>query len=147
MQNRKIQHINEYSWYGLFIDQPKKDKSHIRRIDMIPADANCCRIYMHNNSVYANADFCLGDIIEICPTRPIEKGLLFSRDIREIVFEVVPNEEYVIPFGYCQYYDIVSKINPLANCDYMWDADSKVIVIRATERILKGSKLVLDLRK
>lgn len=147
MQNRKIQHINEYSWYGLFIDQPKKDKSHIRRIDMIPADANCCRIYMHNNSVYANADFCLGDIIEVCPTRPIEKGLLFSRDIREIVFEVVPNEEYVIPFGYCQYYDIVSKINPLSNCDYMWDADSKVIVIRATERILKGSKLVLDLRK
>lgn len=147
MHNREIKHINEYSWYGLFYDQPKKDKTHIRKIDMIPTNANQCQVYMSGDSVYANTDFYPGDIIEVCPTKPIEKGLLFSRDIREIVFEVVQNEVYVIPFGYCQYYDIISKKNPLANCDYMWDADSKVIVIRAIERILKNSKLILDLRK
>ena len=145
--NKEIQHINEYSWYGLFYDQVKQDKRHIRRIDMVPMNVNQCQVYMYGDSVYASKDFYPGDIIEVCPTKPIEKELLFSRDIREIVFEVIPNEEYVIPFGYCQYYDIISKYAPESNCDYTWDADQKVIVIRAIQRITKGSKLVLDIRK
>lgn len=146
-QDRRIKHINEHSWYGLFYDQVKKDKRHIRKIDMIGTDVNRCQVYLYNNSVYANADFYPGDIIEVCPTKPIEKGLLFSRDIRDIVFEVVPNEEYVIPFGYCQYYDIPSRKDPYSNCTYMWDVNARVVVIRAKTKILKDSKLVLDLAK
>ena len=146
-KQEKIQHINEHSWYGLFYDQVMRDKSHIRKIEAVSTDVNQCQVFLHNNSVYANANFYPGDIIEVCPTKPIEKGLLFSRDIRDIVFEVVPNEEYVIPFGYCQYYDIPSRKNPESNCNYMWDVDGRVVVIRATSRIKKGSKLVLELTK
>ena len=91
--NRRIQHINEYSWYGLFYDQPILDKSHIRKIEPVSSDVNQCQVYMKGNSVYSKTSFYPGEIIEICPTKPIDKGLLFSRDIRDIIFEVIPNEE------------------------------------------------------
>lgn len=144
---RNTEHINESSWYGLFYDEVKRDKNHIKHVNMIPSNVNCCKVYTDGKSVYANAKFYPGDIIEICPTRQIDPTSLYSRDVRDIIFEVIPNTKYVIPFGYCQYYDIISRKNPDANCDYLWDANANVIVIKAIDKILKNDKLILNLSK
>lgn len=138
------------SWDDLFIQEPwevrnKKDKSAIKRINMAATDMNKCKVICDGQNVYANAVFYPGDIIEVCPTRVIDNSALYSKDMRSIVFEVVPNTVYVIPFGYCQYYSIISKDNPVANCDYLWDDNKKVILIQATSKINKYEQLILNI--
>ena len=113
---------------------------------MIPTNVNQCKIYTDGYSVYANSKFYANDIIEICPTKRIDKSSLYSRDVRDIIFEVIPNEYYVIPFGYCQYYDIKNGHNT-PNCDYLWDPISQTIVIKAITKINKYDKLILNLSK
>jgi hypothetical protein len=113
---------------------------------MLSNDVNQCKVYTDGKSVYANANFYPNDIIEICPTKKINITSLYSRDMRDIILETIPGEEYVIPFGYCQFYDIKDKFNE-PNCDYLWDSISKVLVIKALTKIYKGEKLVLNLCK
>lgn len=139
--------MNNTSWFGLFKDQKYGDKKHIKKIDMIPTDVNKCRISSDGMNVYANANFYPGDIIEICPTKAIDKAALYSKDMRDIVFEVIPNDYYVVPFGYCQFYAIVNKENPEANCDFLWDDAKRTIIIKALSRIPANSKLILNVKK
>lgn len=138
--------LHEHKWYGLFYDEQPRNKQNIKKIDMISTNVNQCKIYSDGYSVYANSKFYPNDIIEICPTKTIDKSSLYSRDMRDIVFETIPNEEFVIPFGYCQYYDIINNYN-MPNCDYLYDPVAKTIVIKAITKINKGDKLVLNIQK
>lgn len=138
--------INE-SWFddSLAYYQSHKErynKSKISKINMIPTNANQCRVQCDGEYVYANATFYPGDIIEICPTKNIDKSALYSRDMRDSVFEVIPNEKWVLPFGYCRYYlhDVALEEE---NCTYIWDPVKSVIVIKAINKIPKYSKLFL----
>lgn len=134
--------LNERSLAYLFKDIKRPAKESIKKVNMIPKTANVCKIYSDGQFVYANSVFYPGDIIEICPVREISKASLYSSDVRHIVFEVVRNEEYVIPFGYCQYYALAEE--PMqANCEYIWDPNTKVIVIKALNKISKTDKLIL----
>ena len=135
--------VNE-SFLDLFIDKPepkKANKENITKISAIPSDAKQCQIYLRNNVVYAGKTFYPGDIIEICPTKQINRISMFSNDVRSIVFEIKKNDEYIIPFGYCQFYELGNEDNN--NCDYLYDANTKCIVIRATQKIMKNEKLYL----
>lgn len=143
----KKRDINERSWYGLFYGEDPRDKSKIKQISMIPTNVNKCKVSSDGKSVYSNSNFYVGDIIEVCPTKQIDKTSLYSKDMRDIVFEVIPNEMFVIPFGYCQYYDIISLKNPEPNCDFMWDNESKTIIIKALTKIPRNTKLILNIQK
>ena len=63
--------------------------------------------------------------------------------MRESVFEVVPNEEWVLPYGYCKFY--LSDHLGDGNCNYIWDPANRVIVIKAINKIPKYSKLLLNI--
>lgn len=145
--NNKFKSVNEKSWYGLFYGQEPRNRENIKKVNMIPTNLNQCKICSDGKSVYSNSCFYTGDIIEICPTKTIDKLSLYTKDMRDIVFEVIPNEKYVIPFGYCQYYDVITKQTPDPNCDYEWDESSNKIVIRALNKIPRKTKLVLNIRK
>ena len=119
------------------------NKSKINKINMVPTNANQCRVTCDGKNVYANATFYPGDIIEICPTKKIDKSALYSKDMRESVFEVVPNEEWVLPYGYCKFY--LSDHLGDGNCNYIWDPANRVIVIKAINKIPKYSKLLLNI--
>ena len=67
--------------------------------------------------------------------------------ILDLVFEVEIDTTFVIPMGYCQYYDIIDRFHPEANCDYEWNPEKKVIVIRAIKPIEKRTILVLNIEK
>lgn len=120
------------------------NKSKINKINMVPTNANQCRVTCDGKNVYANATFYPGDIIEICPTKKIDKSALYSKDMRESVFEVVPNEEWVLPYGYCKFY--LSDHLGDGNCNYIWDPANRVIVIKAINKIPKYSKLLLNVQ-
>jgi hypothetical protein len=144
--SRTRKHVNE-SLYGLFSDLTYHSRDDIREITMVPTDAHVCRVKCDGRSVYANYNFTTGDIIEICPTREVSKDALYSKDIREMVFEVKPNEEYVIPMGYCQFYEITDAFHRESNCDYEWNEKKRSIIIRATDYIDKGTLLVINIKK
>lgn len=150
------QHMDQLSWnmkgiyedrfYGLFVGDELRDKTKIKQVNMVPRNANQCKILSDGRSIYTGVAMFPGDIIEICPTKQIDKSALYSKDMRDIVFEVERNEKYVIPFGYCQYYDIADEKHP-ANCDYIWDPNTNTIVIKALLRLPKDTKLYLNLQK
>lgn len=121
----------------------KKNKDLISKINMLSGDANVCKVKTNGKGVFAAVTFYPGDIVEICPTRNIDKHSLYSKDMREMVFEVVANQEWVLPFGYCQYYDLCNN-DLTANCCFIWDPVQRVIVIRATDKIVKNQRLVLN---
>lgn len=136
--------LNE-GWHNIFREQPKRVKKSIKGIGMIPSNAHQCRVCYDGKSVYANSKFHAGDIIEVCPCRPIERNSLYTRDVRDMVFEVEPNEKFVIPLGYCQYYNIIDGVHPEPNCDYEWNADDSTIVIRALCTIPKSTVLIINI--
>lgn len=129
--------------YNQAIRDRRRKEHNIQKINMVGTNANACRVTTDGEHVYASTKFYPGDIIEIVPTRIIDKSSLFSKDVREIAFEVVPNEEWVIPFGYCQYYDL-SNESVAPNCDFIWDPIKRVIVIKAINKIQKHEKLILN---
>lgn len=149
--NIKKKSLNEYNFLDLFRDlqrggpRPKKDKAHIIKIQPIPKTANVCKIYSDGQHVYSQVRFRKGDIIEICPVRTISRSAVFDYDMKQLIFEVEKDLVYVIPFGYCQFYDIKDDNNILPNCDYIWDPNRQVIVITAKTDILPGSKLILEI--
>lgn len=139
------------SWFDESLDfyhahKDRYNKSKISKINMIPTNANQCRVSCDGENVYANTTFYPGDIIEICPTKTVEKSSLYSRDMRDVVFEVVPNECWVIPFGYCRFY-VNKNINECdinsGNSTYIWDPIKRVIVIKAINKIPKNEKIIL----
>lgn len=147
LQKVEIENMLRESLYSLFRDSKKRDKSSVKGIAMIPTNAKQCRVFCDGHSVWSNANFFAGDIIEVCPCRDIDKTSLYTREVRDMVFEVSPNEEYVIPMGYCQFYDIISKKHKTPNCDYEWNPIDRTIVIRALKDIKKNEILVINIEK
>ena len=140
-------HVNEkICLYGMFSAAKYRTPDAICSIDMVPTDRYVCKVTCDGQNVFAAHKFNKFDIIELCPCRIIDKSALYSKDIRDIVFEVVPNEKYVIPMGYCQYYDVTDSFEKEPNCDYEWDANKECITIRALKKIAKGDKLIIDIR-
>lgn len=125
----------------------QRDKQHIDSIALVPTNARQCRVTSDGQHVYAAARFYPGDIIEACPVKEISMASLASRDVREMAFEVEWNKEYVIPMGYCQFYDIIDGFNTKPNCDWEWDAKKKTIIIRALTKIQKGTRLILNINE
>lgn len=138
--------INEFSLAYLFKPYIKEpEKKAIKSITAIPADANKCKVYTHNDYVYANANFRRNNIIEICPVVEVGRSALYDSDIRTIIFEVEKNDKFVIPFGYCQFYALADEkkgIKP--NCTYLWDPNTKTVIIKALTNIAKGEQLFLE---
>ena len=134
------------STYGIFKDEEYQNPNIIQKIEVLSDDVNQCKIYFKDGNVYSMEKFYPRDIIEICPVKYVDKSSLYSKDMRDIIFEVTPYEEYVIPFGYCQFYATsTNDYDDEPNCDYIWDPNAKTIIIRATKRIPKNTKLILKL--
>ena len=145
--NRKAMNEGRFDMYGDLLPDDNRNKFNIQTIDMIPSDAKRCLISFDGKSVYSNAKFFPGEIIEICPARRIAKTSLYAREIRDLAFEVKENTEYVIPMGYCQFYDIDDHMSGIPNCDWEWDEKQMAVIIRAIRRIDKGEKLVLNIEE
>lgn len=110
--------------------------------DISPANlaASQCKVSFIDGDVYAAATFYPGDVVEMCPCKMIENDL--GDELKELTFEV-DEGKYAVPFGYAQWYKLSDEtISP--NCDYEFDPNNNVIVIRATEKIMKGDVLCLD---
>ena len=142
--------LNEYSFAALLqaLTDPDKEikepnRSAIKKVHMIPKNVNVCKIYSDSKHVYAAVNFYEGDIVEMCPSQLVTKSALYDNNVRKMVFEVDKDNTYVIPFGYCQYYDLSDEYKT-PNVDYIWDPNINTIVIKALRKIKAGDILVLN---
>jgi SET domain-containing protein len=94
----------------------------------------------HGRGVFANKNFYVGDILEICPVikQPEEdyKGL-----IRDYLFSSHTNDykEYAaVAFGYCSIYN--HSDNP--NC--VWIMDDTDVIIKVIRNIKKGEEIFIS---
>ncbi len=99
MRNHSVKYLSEccqlneaLNTYGMFKDVKYHTPDSICAIDMVPVDRYVCKVTCDGNNVYAAHKFNCGDIIEYCPCRNVDKSALYSKDVREMVFEVKPNE-------------------------------------------------------
>lgn len=120
----------------------RRDKNDFVNMKLVSTDANKSRVYTDGKSVYAYKSFLPGDIIEICPCKVFSNQSLYSREIRDLVFEIA-YDKFAMPFGYATIYDLANDPS-LANCDYFWDANTECIIIKATKKIKKGERLFLN---
>ena len=116
--NKKFKSVNEKSWYGLFYGQEPRDKTNIKKVTMIPTNLNQCKICSDGKSVYSNSQFYPGDIIEICPTKSIDKLSLYTKDMRDMVSRsgVVQNLKTVGNSAKTHIADTLSKVAKTTSC-------------------------------
>lgn len=129
---------------SLFKSFPFKelDPKDIVKVSPMTPKGNQCKVLYDGDKVYSTCVFHPGEIVEICPCKVVDDSALYSRDMRDIVFEIVPKKKYACPFGYAQYYE-VSNDEHQANCDYLYDQNTNSIVIKALKRIPKNAVLIL----
>lgn len=143
MRNGRLQRFKTQLSEGRLLWGDTYDKSKIRGAEMVSTNALQCNVRFQNRHIWSNCRFRTGDIIEVCPGRKITGDALYSREVRNIAIRV-SDDEYVIPLGYCQFYDIVDKNNPEANCKEEWNPRTKCVIIRAITDIPKNTILVLE---
>lgn len=137
--NSVNENLKENFLHGVFKEGNPND---IVKVSPMTPKGNQCKVIYDGEKVYSACVFHPGDIVEICPCKVIDNSALYSRDMRDIVFEIVPQKKYACPFGYAQYYG-VSDDEHFANCDYMYDPNTNSIVIKACRRIPKNAALIL----
>ena len=140
----KSKALNEF--LDVYFDLSDRNRQDITGVEMVSTDKYKCMVMFDGKHVYANHKFRKGDIIEMCPAKDISKTALYSNSVRDMAF-AINNDEYVIPLGYCQYYDILDGMNGESNCDWEWNPKKRVVVIRATRYIEKGEILVLNIEE
>lgn len=143
MRNSRLKKYRERLNEDRLLYGDKYDKNTLRRIEPVTTTQLQCNIKFAKRHVWSNCSFGIGDIIEVCPGRKISGDALYSREVRDIAIRV-GDGEYVIPLGYCQFYDVEDAQNPVPNCKEEWNPRTKCVIIRAIADIPKDTILVLQ---
>lgn len=101
------------------------------------------KLYVKDHRVYSTRIFVPGDIVEECPVQLIGTDALYSRDIRDISFEIDPEKRlYGIPYGLANIYRNSDDSHTDGNIDYEYDPKEGLIRIYALRKIRKNEELI-----
>lgn len=101
------------------------------------------KLYVKDHKVYSTRIFVPGDIVEECPVQLLSTDALYSRDIRDISFEIDPEKRlYGIPYGLANIYRNSDDTRTDGNIDYEYDPKEGLIRIYALRKIRKDEELV-----
>ena len=121
-----------------------RDNCPIKRIKKWDTNVNGKIVFRGDKKVYSGVNFLEGDIVEECPVKELRGDAMFSRDIRDLAFQLYPDKEiYGIPFGYVNYYATAYDVKDIPNVDYGYDPKEGIIRVVAIRNIKKGDLLVL----
>lgn len=121
-----------------------RDNCPIKRIKKWDTNVNGKIVFRGDKRIYSGLNFLAGDIIEECPVKKLRADAMYSRDIRDLAFQLYPDkEEYGLPMGYANYYATAYDVKDVPNVDYEYDPSEGIIRIIAIRNIKKGDLLVL----
>lgn len=114
-------------------------------IDKVYIDNNCVggKIYYKDGKMFSGVNIEKGGVVEICPVIPIDKTALCSRSVRDIAFEISPNDEWGVPMGYANMYRTTEQTGTSGNIDYEYPEMSDVMRFVAIDDIKPNDELVL----
>jgi len=102
------------------------------------------KIELKDNRMFATNVFVADDIVEECPVYLLGTQDLYSPRIRDIAFEIDPeNRLYGIPMGFANYYRTTDDVRKPGNIDYTYDPKEGIIRFYAIRKIHKGDELIL----
>ena len=119
---------------------PKKD-SYIKDIKIWDSNVNG-KILCKDGAMYAGINFIPGDIIEECPIKMLNASDMYSKNIRDISFEV-SDGVYALPYGYANCYKTTYDSGKIGNIDYDYKVGDNIIKFYAIKRIKPNEELVL----
>jgi hypothetical protein len=105
------------------------------------------KCYYDGECVKSGTEFCDGDVIEQSPVKFIGSDELYSKNIRDLAFEVDRSKNmFCIPFGNAVFYRTSFDTRREPNATYTFDVDSPnpTITIIATTRIHCGDEIILN---
>lgn len=123
------------------LEQEIKDS--IRKIEPWEYDRRINKVQYQNGKMISTEQLFPRDIIEKDPVKPLTKSDLSSRKVRDMAFEIIPNLEWGIPIGYSCLYRRSDEVSKEANAIYEYDKRNQMIIIKAIDRIPKGSEIIL----
>lgn len=93
----------------------------------------------YGRNVYANKDYKINDIIEICPTIYDENNKINNGIINNYLFKGSKNKS-ILAFGYCSLYNHRDD----NNASWKISDDNSIITFFATKNIKKGEEIMVN---
>lgn len=121
--------------------KPKKDNL-ITKVELWDSNRRLNQIKCLRNKVIANTKFFKGDIVEAAPVITLSHEDLYSKNIRDIVFDISPGK-FGIPLGYSSIYRTSADTRNEPNIDYKYDIENNELIFVATKNIDKGEELII----
>ena len=126
--------------------QPKEER-HITKIEALDFKQNKNQVCYKNGKMYAAKSFWPGEVIEEDPVKILSNHDMYSRNVREMAFELVANREYGIPIGYSTLYRRSDETSREPNAKYEYDKKNEQIIIKASAKIPEGNEIILKADK
>lgn len=125
------------------INKPKpKNNNLITKVELWDSNRRLNQIKCLRNKVIANTKFFKGDIVEAAPVITLSHEDLYSKNIRDIVFDISPGK-FGIPLGYSSIYRTSADTRNEPNIDYKYDIENNELIFVATKNIDKGEELII----
>lgn len=119
------------------------DGGYIKAVRLWDTNVNG-KIMCKNGKMYAGILFTSNDIVEECPIKELDDVDMYSRNIRDISFELVPNSNrYGIPYGYANVYATSVDRKCEGNIDYEYIPENNFIRFYAIRTIKPNEELIL----
>lgn len=122
----------------------KITKTDIKRISLWNCETPAKAVYT-DGKMLAGKYFMMGDVIERCPIKYMHEDDLYSKNIRDNVFPIDPeNGLYAFPLGNALCYRNSNEAGKPGNITYEFDDSTDCLVFTALKKIHKGDELVLQ---
>lgn len=121
---------------------PVKKDNLIKGVELWNNHRRLNQIKCLRDKVIANTKFFKGDIVEAAPVVLLSHEDLYTKNIRDIVFDISPGK-FGIPLGYSSKYRTSAETRNEPNIDYMYDIENNELIFITTKNIEKGEELII----
>lgn len=142
VNNDKVNNTLENKSDFIKINKP----SLIKDVKLWDSNKRLNQIKYFNKKMYANTNFYKDDIVEEAPVIILSNEDLYTKNVRNIVFDISPNK-FGIPLGYTSLYRKSSDTNKESNLDYKYDIENNKLIFIAKRNISEGEELIIDVNK
>ena len=118
-------------------------KNLIKDVKLWNCNERLNKIKCVNNKIFANTKFFKDDIVEEAPVIILSNEDLYTKNIRNIVFDISPNK-FGIPLGYTSLYRKSSDTNKKHNLDFKYDLENNKLIFIANRNIDEGEELIIN---
>lgn len=120
----------------------KKHDDLIKGVELWDKRKRLNQVAYQNNKMLAINKLFKGDIVESAPVIILNQNDLYSKNVRDIVFDISPGK-FGVPLGYAALYRTTLDVNKEPNIDYEYNIENNELNFIALKNIDKGEELII----